>query len=436
MKWKFKKNITKSLAILLAISLVSSCDVSNKIKGQTDEYDKSINLVAANHPWFEAVKPLIPDFESKTGIKVIIQSYPEDYLTAKLTVPLTGEWDTPDVFMYRPLQEGKFLVKNGWLESLEEYVTSDSSYDFNDFSKSAVGTATINNKLVGIPLITEQEILYYRKDLLEKAGVSVPRTINELQAAVQKLHNPSNGIYGFVARGQRSALVTQVSSFIYSNGGNFTKEDKATINTNEAVEAFNTYSSLLKNYSPSEAEKWSWPQAMSFFTDGKAAFYTDASSLYKNVVYATNSEVSKNIGYALFPAGKAGSKPYNVTQWVLGMNTYSKHKKEVWEFIKWATSKDIVLKTQQKGNSGARNSVWNKEEGTSRFPAELVSVIKESSKVGVGHDRPVVVSVGEARDVVGSIVEAAIQGKNVKLEADKANEQLQKIIDKDKEKLK
>ncbi|TJY44085.1 sugar ABC transporter substrate-binding protein [Cohnella pontilimi] len=396
---------------------------------------KSINLVTANHPWAEAIKPLIPDFEAATGMKVNVESFFEDQLTQKLTVQFTAGSETPDVFMFRPLQEGKLFFKNGWLHPLDEYVNKDPNYDFADISKSAVGTATVDGKIAGIPIITEQEILYYRKDLLQAAGIEVPKTIDELVVAAKKLHDPSKGMYGFVARGQRSPLVTQVSSFLYGEGADFLKDDKATINTPEAVKAFTTYGTLLKDYGPPGVLNMSWPQAFGIFGQGKVAFLTDANSLYKNATDPAKSQVADKVGFAPFPAGSAGSKPYNITSWGLAVNAKSADKEAAWEFIKWATSKEIVLKTQEKGNPGARASVWDNPEGTTGFPPELVAVIKESVKGGVDHDRPTVINVGEARDAVGEIVQKIMTGeKNIQPVADKANEALQAIIDQDKNK--
>jgi multiple sugar transport system substrate-binding protein len=394
---------------------------------------KTINLVTANHMWGDTIKTLIPEFEAATGMKVNVQSYFEDQLTQKLTVQFTAGSETPDVFMYRPLQEGKLFFKNGWLQPLDEYVNKDAAYDFKDISEAAVGSATVDGKIAGIPIVTEQEILYYRKDLLEQAGIPVPKTLDELVAAAKKLHDPGKEMYGFVARGQRSPLVTQASSFLYSEGGDFTNGDKASINTPEAVKAFTTYGTLLKDYGPPGVLNMSWPQAVGVFAQGKVAFYTDASSLYKNTTDKEKSQISDKVGFATFPAGAAGSKPYNVTSWGLAVNSKSVDKDAAWEFIKWATSKEIVLKTQQKGNPGARSSVWADPQSTSEFPPELVTVIQESVKGGVGHDRPVVINVGEARDAVGEIVQKVITGEtNVQAVADKANEALQAVIDKDK----
>jgi multiple sugar transport system substrate-binding protein len=337
--------------------------------------------------------------------------------------------------MYRPLQEGKLFYKNGWVAPLDDFTKKDASYAFDDFSKPAIGTVTVDGKLAGIPIITEQEILYYRKDLLQKANIPVPKTLDELQAAVKKLHDPKNEMYGFVARGQRSPLVTQVSSFLYSEGADFLKDDKATINTPEAVKAFTTYGSLLKDYGPPGVLNMSWPQAFGIFAQGKVAFMTDANSLYKNLTDKEKSTIADQVGFAAFPGGKAGSKPYNITSWGLAMNSKTANKDASWEFIKWATSKEIVLKTQQKGNPGARSSVWSNPDGTTGFPAELVPIIQESAKGGVDHDRPTVISVGEARDAVGEIVQKVMTGDtNIQQVADKANQALQAIIDKDKTK--
>ncbi|KRE58286.1 ABC transporter substrate-binding protein [Paenibacillus sp. Soil750] len=446
MKKSFKQWIGVSTTVVMAATVVAGCgNTSTKTEQATTApgaaatanakpfAGKTISLVTANHPWAEAIKPLLPDFEKETGIKVNVENFFEDQLTQKLTVQFTSGSATPDVFMYRPLQEGKLFYKNGWLQPLDEYAQKAKDYDFNDFSKSAIGSTTVDSKLAGIPIITEQEILYYRKDLLQKAGIAVPKTLEELTAAVKKLHDPKNEMYGFVARGQRSPLVTQVSSFLYSEGADFTTGEKASINTPEALKAFTTYGTLLKDYAPPGVLNMSWPQAFGIFAQGKVAFLTDANSLYQNATDPAKSKISDQVGFAVFPGGKAGSKPYSITSWGLAMNSKSANKDATWAFIQWATSKDVVLKTQQKGNPGARASIWDKPEGTTGFPAELVPIIKESAKTGIDHDRPTVISVGEARDAVGEIVQKVMSGEtNLQPVADKANQALQTIMDKDK----
>ena len=66
-------------------------------------------------------------------------------------------------------------------------------------------------------------------------------------------------------------------------------------------------------------------------------------------------------GVVVFPSGPKGSVPYSVTSWGLSLAAGSKNKDAAWEFVKWATSKEIVLKTQgaargpeQDGPAGVR----------------------------------------------------------------------------------
>lgn len=426
-------------AILLAALVTAGCGNSTEDHSDADTADKpfaghSITLVTGSHPWVDVIKPLLPQFEAETGMSVNVQGFFEDQLTQKLTVQFTSRSETPDVFMYRPLQEGKLFFRNGWLEPLDEFVKRKADYDYQDFTSQSIQSSIVDGKLTGIPIIIEQEILYYRKDLLQEAGVPVPKTIEELAEAAGKLHDSKRGVYGFVARGQRSPLVTQVSSFLYSEGGDFTQGNKASINTPEAIKAFTQYGNLLRDYGPSDVINMSWPQASAFFAEGKAALYTDANSIYKMTMDPDYPKVAENVGFATFPAGAKGSRPYNITSWGLAINPKSAEKEAAWAFIEWATSKEITLLIQQHGIPGPRSSVWNQEEGTIGFPDELVEVFKKTVNGGVDHDRPTTINVAEARETVGEIVQKVITGeKDIQHTADKANAALQAILDKEAE---
>ena len=433
-KHKLLKGVAMGLTLAMTLGLVAGCGTAAP---QTTASAKpfagtQLRVVFANHPWAEAIKAQLPEFEQKTGIKVNLENFFEDQLTTKLTVELTSGTTTIDAMMFRPLQEGKLFAKNGWLNDLSASSQKDKSWDISDFNKGAIGTVTMDKKLYGVPIVTEREILYYRKDILKENNIAVPKTLDELLTAAKKVTDPSKKFYGFVARGKLSPSVTQFSSFLYSMGGDFAKDGKATLNTPEAIKAYQTYGDLLRLYGPPGTLGMAWPDAFAVFQHGQAAFLTDADSLYTNLTDPKKSTVSDKVGFAPFPAGTAGSKPYNITSWALGLNVKSRNQDATWEFIKWATSKEQVLKMQQAGNPGARESVWNNPEGLKNFPAEYAATVKESMKTSVDHDRPLVINIGPARDAVGGPVQAAIQGQDVKAAVDKANAAFQVILDKEK----
>jgi multiple sugar transport system substrate-binding protein len=442
MKKMFKKSATTVFSVVLAATLVVGCGVNQGSKGNDSQSTqgnteqplkgKKVTLLLANHPWGEMLKELVPDFEKATGINVDVQSYFEDQLDQKVSVQLTSGSSNPDVFMYRPTQQAKLYAKNEWTEPLNTYATNDSEYDLGDFFKSALGSTTVEEKLHGIPILTEREIIYYRKDILEKENIPVPTTFEELEAAAQKLHDPKNEFYGFVARGQRTALITRVASYLYSEGGDWMTDGKASVNSPEAIKAFTYYGSLIKNYGPPGVLNFNWPQVIGMFAQGQAAFASDADSLYTNAIDPEKSKVVGHIGYAQLPAGDAGSRPTNAAGWGIAMSSKSDEKTAAWELIKWATSKEIMLELQKKGSPGARQSVMDNPEGAEGFPPELYAVMKASIETGVAYDRPQVISVGEARHIIGEIVQKVIEGEqNIQAVADQANKAFQDIIDKD-----
>ena len=421
--------IGTSLAVVAALGL-AACGGGGDEGGSSGS--KTVRVTLANHVWTDNIKKALPDFEKQTGLKVEITQLGEDQLSDQYNVKLNAGSSDIDVMMYRPLQEGKLFAKNGYLAELDDKVKADKEWDWSDFQKGPVDSTTYEGKVVGVPLITEQEVLYYRKDLLKKAGIAEPpKTLDELKADAQKVAAANPGVAGFVARTGKSAAVTQFSSFLYSFGGDFIDDSgKATINTPEAKKAYAFYGGLIKDFGPKNVSTdMSWPEAMAIFTQGKAAFYTEADSLYKNATDPAKSKVSGTVGFAPFPAGPAGSKPYNVPSWALGINDASKNKDNAWKFIQWATSKDQVLANQKSGVPGARKSVWSDPEGTSTYPKDLAAAIAVSTENGVGHDRPLVVKVPEAREIVGQPIVDAITGKDSGASADTAQEAFQKLLD-------
>lgn len=392
----------------------------------------TIRFLAAQHPWTDTIKKDIPAFEEATGIKVNMEVIAENQLTQKLTVELTAGTGTVDVFAQRPLQEAKLFEKNGWYADLNTFIKDSAKtpaeYDIADFFDGPMAVETINGKLVGIPLVTEQQIIYYRKDLFEAKNIKVPTTMEELEAAAAALHDPANNMYGIVMRGQGNPAVTQFSSFLYSFGGDFLVDGKFAMDTPEAVKAFEFYGKLLGKYGPPGVLNMHWPQAAGIMAQGQAAMWVDANSLYLNVVDPEKSQVGDKIGYAPFPAGPAGAKPYSVTSWGISIAESSKNKDAAWEFVKWATSKEMLLKTQAAGNPSARASVWANPEGTKAWPADWVEVATKSSEIGAPTDRPLVINVGQARDIIGEILTAAINGQPVEELAKTKNVQLNELL--------
>lgn len=393
----------------------------------------TLRVTLANHVWTENVKKAIPEFEKATGLKVELTQLAEDQLSDQYNVKLNAGTSEIDVMMYRPLQEGRLFAQNKYLADLSARAKGAADWALADFQASPMSATTYQDKIVGIPIITEREVLYYRKDLLTKLGIEVPKTLEELEAAAKKIKE-SEGIAGFVARTGKTAAVTQFSSFLFSMGGDFVDAaGKAAVNSAEAKSAYELYGRLIREYGPANVSTdMSWPEAMAVFTQGQAAFYTEADSLYKNATDPAKSKVSDTVGFAQFPAGPAGSKPYNIPSWALGVNEASTNQENAWKFVEWATGKEQVLAQQKSGIPGARTSVWESADGTGSYPDDLAKAITDSAKVGVDHDRPVVAQVVKAREAVGQPIVDSITGGDVAASVEKAQTAFQSVLDAEK----
>ncbi|RCX08668.1 carbohydrate ABC transporter substrate-binding protein (CUT1 family) [Anaerobacterium chartisolvens] len=400
--------------------------------GEQPYKGQAISCVGFGAKWTDVMVKGLEEFKANTGITVNFQQLANDQIANKVAVSSAAGGKDLDVIAFAPLQNTLLYTKNGWLEPLDEYVSKSQDFDIKDFFETGLEISTRDGKLYGIPVMTEREIVYYNKEMFAKANVKIPKTFDELTEAAKKLNDPANGICGIAIRGKGPAAVTQFSGFLRGFGGDFINDGKAVINTPEAIKAFQYYGDLLRNYGPKGVGNMDWTDTQSLFTQGRAAMRIDADSQYGFAVDKKSSLIYDKVGYFALPAGPAGAKPYNITAWDLGISSGSQHKEASWEFIKWIMGKDMDVKTELAGNPSARASTWSNKDASKNFPSELVDVINQTTPVSVGTDRPYMINVGEARTQIGTVIIAAIEGKDVKAAADKANAAVQELLDKEK----
>jgi multiple sugar transport system substrate-binding protein len=238
-------------------------------------------------------------------------------------------------------------------------------------------------------------------------------------------------VVGIVLRGKKAAATSQWAPYLFGFGGSWlTKDGKPAMNTPEAVQAFDYYGRLLRNYGPPGAVNYHWYECVSLFVQGKAAMYTDVSNRIFFFEDPSKSQIVGKIGYAMFPAGPAGRKP-TMEVWSMAVSSKSKKKEAAYLFVQWAASKENILKMQMKGAPSVRASAWKDP----KFLAEQkhkdwVEASLKSLEIASTDWNPPIVAVSEVRDEVGAVIVSSILGENVKVAADKANAEMAKIMEK------
>jgi multiple sugar transport system substrate-binding protein len=399
----------KFLVVLIAFCL---CGICMNATAQT----KEIRVLVANHPYGDLLKTAIPEFEGATGIKVNVESLQESQLSTKLATEFATKSSSIDVFMLRPLQEGKMFNRNGWLESL-------SKYDFSDFPKNMMSVATFGGVPQIVPIVTEWEVLYCRKDVLEKAGLSVPKTLVELEAAAKKVN--SENMAGFASRGKGAAAVTQMSSFVYNFGGLYLDKGVAVFNSKPALDAIRFYGRIVGTYGPKGVTSMSWENILPLFQAGKIAMWTDASVFFGQLVDPAKSQVAaENVGIANFPAGLKKNTPYLAVAWGIAVANQSKRKDLAMKFLEWATSKDFAKRAMLVSNIPvARTSAWDDKETRAKVHPGMLATRNFAAKNGFPYDRPYMTAVGEARDQIGELVIESVNTKGTSPNLEKMAEE-------------
>ncbi len=398
-----------------------------------------LRVLLNKHPWQAAIEPHLKDFEALTGIKLVIEVYPEDQFRAKTLVELTSGASSIDVFMTMPGQEGLKYMRAGWYQPVDAFLKDPTltapDYNWADFLAGPREAMTVEGKLIGPPIQSETMGLMYRKDILQKYNVKVPTTLAELEAAAKALNgkpmtDDGQPGFGIVARGKRAAATSVFAGMLHAMGATWlipTREPA--FNSEQGIQAFDMWGRLLRLYGPPGSENNHWYEASSIFSQGKAALYPEANSLWSVVEDPQKSKVLGRVGYAMFPRGPQGHYGSMVYVWGLAIPKTSKNQQAAWLFLQWATSKAQVLSVQiEKGILGCRESVWNDPKGKAKVPADLAESLMQGSKVGLPLWNPPVLAAAEVRDAIGAAIVTSIQGGDVRAAVNKAAAETKRIM--------
>jgi multiple sugar transport system substrate-binding protein len=359
-----------------------------------------LRLMFVQHYFTDSLKPLIPQFEQMTGIKVQLEVLTESEYWNKMVVEFNSGANPPDVFMLNYVTVAQYEA-GGWVEPLADYLenttlTNTDWYDFNDFFPKAIDFGTYKGKLYGLPITGEWQILFYRKDLYEQKGLKVPKTMDELLKNAVALK--TSDVAGIVLRAHRtSAAWWPWAGFVRTYGGYWVSpENVVGLTDPQVVAATKMYVDLIKQAGPKGILNYTWYEASQDFQQGRAAHFIDSSGFLGGFENPEKSAVAGKVGYALMPAAKAGQDPVpNVNHWMLGMGSQSKNKEAAYLFLEWATSKENLIKVGRSVGSGPRTSVYEDPELLAKYPAQSVEVSLLSSKIADKQALPQIVQLNE-----------------------------------------
>lgn len=328
-------------------------DVTGGKGGMIDQFAKD------NGIQIEVVTAQTNDIYAKVNVEGVAQSGRFDLY------PIQDSWVNPDFVKY--------------LEPLDSYLAGvDASYKPQDLIQTLVkaykypqGTGT----QYGIPWRVGTAMLYYRKDLLDKAGVAVPKTMDEFYAAAKALtHKTSDGktdVYGVAADLYPGG--SQVLRIAYAYGATLLSPDwsSCTMNSAEGVAAVDMMSKIYQNgYVDKESLAWERDPVLAALQQGRAAMSITYSPYWSLLTDPKVGDAAKNMGWAVVPTAPGVPQGRTISDgWAWAIDKNSKNKQTAWAFIKMLTGPEQQLDLAlNHANGPIRESVYQSSQYQAKIP--------------------------------------------------------------------
>ncbi|HEV2034051.1 MAG TPA: extracellular solute-binding protein, partial [Candidatus Dormibacteraeota bacterium] len=170
------RHLARALVLLVAAVAVAACQNGSNTSNQMFS-GTTIRVVTFTGPQIaEPLQRRAPDFEKATGAKVQIITVPFSDLYQKLLTDFATKTNSYDATVFDPQWMGDY-VPSGYLEDLTDRVQKDSALQWNDIAPFFRDfSATFKGKVYTVPLDGDFQMVYYRKDLLQKDGLQPPAT--------------------------------------------------------------------------------------------------------------------------------------------------------------------------------------------------------------------------------------------------------------------
>ena len=271
------------------------------------------------------------------------------------------------------------FAQAGWLAPLLDHYPEE--YDFDDFDDGRKTIATVDGTVWFAPINGGGDLLVYRKDLFEAAGIEVPTTLEEMEAAIAALHDPDNGIYGIALRGQRGsgANVWRWSTYFAGYGGEWFVDSVPAFNSEAGIAATEEYLKLFE-FSPPGTRTGSWDEATGSFNAGQVAMIVESAALGGLVIDPAQSQVSDVVGFAPPPAPLAGGGYSHGLAIGARGNDDQAALDCAGLWVAWATSLENEQRRLEAGLPGELNRkiVIGSDSFTEQFGADLAQGLVDS----------------------------------------------------------
>lgn len=396
------------MALLLATPAMAQATAQDKPLAGT-----TLTIATVNDQFAAPMATLAPEFERETGatVRVDIMTYGE--LLTKTTADFVGHTKGYGLVTMDIVWAGQF-AENGYSVDLTERMKRDAATlrqdDIYPVLMDALGR--YGGKQVAYPFAGYANVLAYRKDLYDKAGLKPPASMEDYIAAANRLNDPQNRLYGFVANGQKGAAGAQDwMQYNAQLGGSLLKDGKPALNSDENIHSLTVYKALFDKAAPPGAVDYDWSGREESFRQGLVANMETWSVGAPGYYNPALSKIVDKVAIVPAPSAKGLPVKYGVGGWGLAINADADAatQEAAWRFIAWVTSPAIHKRLALMGSgSFLRRSEMTDPELNAKFP--FLRVLATTFEHGDGDYRPRIPQYGEMQDLIGTAVNGVLAG--------------------------
>ena len=392
-----------------------------------------LRFMVSVHPWTEWAQKQLPALEADTGIKLNLEILYEDQLRQKLPLTLRSDPGAVDGFFTLPSWDAAAFSRARWYAPLEPMIGSDLTapdWEVADFFPNILNIHRYSGQLVGIPISTEVQALFYNKAMLAAKGVTAPANLDQLMAAARALNDPAGNVAGFVTRGDGVQALYTFAPFLFAYGGRWLDDQgKPELGGAPFINALKYYGEILRSAGPPNILGMQWKTSYPLFQQERAAMFQDAVNFLAYFRDPGQSRIVDKVAMMPVPAGPSGSHS-TVIAWGPAIAASSKKKEATWTAIQWLTSKKNMLAASLATTlPSSRKSVFAADEYIKAAPAGVIDVVQSQIANAVPNGaNPLVVQVPETRAAIGQAIVAALRGEDVTKAANEAQKQVLVII--------
>ncbi len=342
--------------------------------------------------------------KANPGQKVTLLLLPEasnDQL-AQLVANLQAKSDLYDVIDMDVIWTAEF-ASNGWIIPLP-----DTQFPLGDFLKPAVATAMYQGRLYAVPDYSNADLLYYRKDILARAGQQPPRTWAQLKQQAATVA-PKYGLSGFAGTfAPYEGLTVNFATAVQSAGGSILSAEgtKVTVNSPQALAGLNfLVDGFKQGWIPQVALSYEEESSQAAFENGQFLFldnWPDVAAALS--VAGPDNKVYGKVGIAPLP-GPDGTSSGTLGGANLAISAFSQHQRTALNFIKYMTDEANEL---QMFEQGSFPPVWTKlytdQSLWQRYP--YLPVLERA--INSAQPRPAITNYDQASLAISSAVYEAL----------------------------